>query len=137
MAWNRRKKVRFARGMWVGRLVAVSVVTVAACLWYVWLRVQMVNVGYQMREKEQRLSNIKKENQVLRMKISQMKSPKNIEALIRAKAIDLTVTKEWQLVVLPTAQGRRSLNGLLALPSHPDSIPPGGERELVARVPMH
>ncbi len=107
MAWNRRKKVRFARGMWVGKLVAVSAIAVSLSLWYVWQRVQMVNVGYQIRAKERHLVSLKKENQVLRMKIAQLKSPKNIEAMIRSKDMRLVPTKYWQMVVLPKERGLR------------------------------
>ena len=101
MAWNRKKRVRVARGVWVGRLVAVSIVVASLSLWYVWLKVRMVDMGYQIRDHERRLSTVKKENQVLRMKISQMKSPKNIESIIRTKEMNLTATKTAQVVVLP------------------------------------
>ncbi len=121
----------------MGRLVAVSVMGVCLALWYVWLRVQMVNVGYQMRDKERRLCCLKKENQVLRMKIAQMKSPKNIEAMVREKEVDLAATKSWQLVVLPKAVAAetfrayepRTQEASLMETLHPAERPP--------RVPMH
>ncbi len=138
MAWNRRKKVRFARGMWVGKLVAVSAIAVSLSLWYVWQRVQMVNVGYQIRAKERHLIALKKENQVLRMKIAQLKSPKNIEAMIRSRDLRLVPTKYWQMVVLPKETGLRAVNAYAMPARHGralmQSLPPG---ETPPRVAMH
>lgn len=138
MAWNHRnKKVRFARGMWMGRLMMVSVVMVGFALWYVWLRVQMVNVGYQMRDREKHLLEAKKENQVLRMKIATMKSPKNIEAMIRSKDLDLVTTKNWQLIVLPKAMFRGAMRTILPQTAETSLLESFHHAEPSARVPMH
>ena len=137
MAWNRRKKVRFARGMWMARLVAVSVAGVCVALWYVWLRVQMVNEGYQIRDKERRLSCLKKENQVLRMKIAQMKSPKNIEAMIREKAVGLMTTKSWQLVVLPKTVASETFRAYEPRTQEASLMETLRPAEPPPRVPMH
>ncbi len=137
MAWNHRKrKVRFARGMWMGRLVLVSVLMVGFALWYVWLRVQRVNMGYQMRAKERHLVEMKKENQVLRMKIAQMKSPKNIEAMIRSNALDLASTKNWQLIVLPKVALASSIKTIAPQTASPALLESLHHAESATRVPM-
>ena len=137
MAWNRKRRVRLARGLWMGRLVVVSVVVACLSLWFVWLKVQMVDLGYQIRDMEKKLSGAKKENQVLRMKISQMKSPGKIEAILRAKEMNLTATKSTQVVMLPlyneTGPGRTLVphtRGPLLLEGIKQSEPPG-------RIPRH
>ena len=136
MAWNRRRKVGMAKGMWVGRLAMVSAIAVSLSLWYVWQRVQMVNVGYQIREKERKLSTVKKENQVLPKKIAQMKSPKNIEAMIRAKDLELVSTKNWQLVVLPKTERVMPLGNILPSAKAPNILDNLRSPEAPARVPM-
>lgn len=136
MAWNRRRKVGMAKGMWVGRLAMISAIAVSLSLWYVWQRVQMVNVGYQIREKERKLSTVKKENQVLRMKIAQMKSPKNIEAMIRAKELELVSTKNWQLVVLPKTGSQMPFRNILPSAQAPKLMDNLRSPEPAARVPM-
>ncbi len=137
MAWNRRKKVRFYKGLWVGRLLGVSVLVVCAALWYVWLRVQMVNVGYQIRDAEKRLVVLKKENQISRMKIAQMKSPKHIEAMIRTKAMDLTATKHWQVVVLPKEPLVRPIRSISVQPQEPSLLAAIHQTEASGRLPIH
>ncbi len=137
MAWNRKKKVRVARGVWMGRLVVASVVLACLSLWYVWLRVQMVDIGYQMRDLERHLSNVKKENQLLRMKISQMKSPMNIEAMIRAKEMNLTTTRNGQVIVLPLLGEAESWKGFTPQARADVLIDSVRQAEPPARIPMH
>ena len=139
MAWNRKRRVRVARGIWVGRIVAASVAVACLSLWYVWLKVRMVDMGYQIRDREKRLSAFKKENQVLRMKISQMKSPKNIEAVIRTKEMNLAATKRSQVVML--AQTAEASSIRISLPQTPSPStgsggPPsaGSERTQIASM---
>ena len=137
MAWNRKKRVKFARGAWVGRLVFVSIAVACLALWYVWVKVQMVDLGYQMRDLEKKLTNTKKENQVLRMKISQMKSPKNIEAMIRAKDMNLTATKNSQVIVLPGIGEAKPLRVLIPQSRGLSLINTMRQTETPGQIPIH
>ncbi len=97
----------------------------------------MVNVGYQMRDRERHLLEAKKENQVLRMKIATMKSPKNIEAMIRNKDLDLVTTKNWQMIVLPKTAFRGALRTIVPETAETSLLESFHHAEPSARVPMH
>ena len=137
MAWNRKKRVKFAHGVWVGRLVAVSVGVACLSLWYVWVKVQMVDLGYRMRDLERKLANTKKENQVLRMKISQMKSPKNIEAMIRAREMNLIATRNNQVVVLPGIGETSPLRAVIPQARGLSLINAMRQTETPGQIPIH
>lgn len=53
----------------------------ASCLGYVWTRVQVVEVGYRLRQLEDKQEKLKEENRSLLVESATLKSPQRLEQL--------------------------------------------------------
>jgi len=86
------------------KFTILSIIGVCLALAYLWQHTQSIRLGYELREKEQTLAVLKKENQCLRLRICQLKAPSHIEKVISRLGLDLVYTKNWQYVYLKPAQ---------------------------------
>ncbi len=63
------------------RLLVLGTVIMLFSLFYIWSRVQVVQIGYDIGELQRQQKDLKVENQKLKMEISVLKSPERIEKL--------------------------------------------------------
>ncbi|HRZ86713.1 MAG TPA: hypothetical protein P5287_02755 [bacterium] len=103
MARQKNSGGKHANGGFVKNLTLFAVIGVTVALAYLWQHTQIIRTGYIIRDKEKRLAVLKKENQCLRLRICQLKSPRHIEQMIAQKDLRLASTKNWQYVYLQTA----------------------------------
>ncbi|MFQ5900013.1 MAG: cell division protein FtsL [Thermodesulfobacteriota bacterium] len=81
-------------------LVIVSIITVMAIvLFYVWSRLEIVNLGYNISKENSRKVELLKENKALRLELVNLKSPERIERIAREKS-GLFYPLERQIVVI-------------------------------------
>ena len=97
MAANRRRKERKRRGFYFHSLLLFISLTMVAFL-YVWQQIQFVRVGYSLKRLEKRVEEARKDNRALRLRVSALKSPSRIEAMIAKRGIVLRPPKESQIV---------------------------------------
>ena len=63
------------------RLLGLGCVIMLFSLVYIWSRVQVVQIGYDIGELQRQQKDLKTDNQKLKMEISVLKSPERIEKL--------------------------------------------------------
>jgi cell division protein FtsL len=103
-----RKKTKTGKeikGDFVRKFTFAAIIGVSLSLVYLWQHTQLLKLGYVIREKEKKVSLLKKENQCLRLRICQLKSPRHIERMIAEKNLRLVSTKNWQFVYVPAPLG--------------------------------
>jgi len=98
MIKRRVKTGREVKGDFVRKFTFAAIIGVLLSLVYLWQHTQLLRLGYTIREKEKKVAVLKKENQCLRLRICQLKSPRHIERMIAEKDLRLASTKNWQFV---------------------------------------
>lgn len=67
------------------RLLLLGTVLMLFSLFYIWSRVQIVQIGYDIGELQRQQKDLRVENQNLKMEISVLKAPERIEKLATEK----------------------------------------------------
>ncbi len=67
------------------RLLFVGAVVMVLCLFYIWSRVEVLKMGYDIGELQKEQKELKEQSQKLKLEISVLQSPKRIETLATQK----------------------------------------------------
>lgn len=77
------------------------VVTLVFCaLLFVWSRLEMVQMGYEISQANQVYQNFIKENQCLRVEVASLKSPLRIEEIVKGQ-MGFVNPKQDQIILIP------------------------------------
>ena len=85
------------------RFVWAVVFTTLAGLFYVYLEVEAVKIGYAIRKQEESKVLALDRARALKYNIARLKAPHNLERRLTAQKIQLESPKAWQTLVLPGA----------------------------------
>ena len=102
---NAAKRDRSKRGAQTRRrrvllLALLTVCLIGAVLVHVWLRLQVVQVGYVLSTTSKLQNRLEQENRELKLELATMISPDRLEALAR-KRLRLAPPEKGQVIVLP------------------------------------
>lgn len=75
-------------------------VLVGVVLLHVWLRLQVVHMGYVLSTTSKLQSQLEQENRELKVELATLTSPDRLEAMSR-KRLGLTLPEKGQVIVLP------------------------------------
>ena len=78
----------------------LGVVLVAMALLHVWLRLQVVHLGYVLSTMSKLQNQLEQENRELKVELATLTSPGRLEAMARAR-LEMTEPQRSQVVVLP------------------------------------
>ena len=81
-------------------LASLSLCLIAAVLVHVWLRLQVVHMGYVLSTTSKLQSRLEQENRELKIELATMTSPDRLEALARRR-LGLVPPEKGQVIVLP------------------------------------
>ena len=73
---------------------------VSLALFYVWLRLQVVHMGYLLSATSKLRAQLEQENRELRVELASMTSPDRLEAMARRR-LGLVPPEKGQVVILP------------------------------------
>jgi cell division protein FtsL len=85
---------RFALG------VFLALALVGAVLVHVWLRLQVVQMGYVLSTASKLQNRLEQENRELKIDLAKMTSPENLQALAKRRQ-GMTPPEKGQIIVLP------------------------------------
>ena len=88
-------------------IASVACVTVAG-LFYVFLEVEAVKIGYAIQKQQETRVLALDRARALKYNIAQLKSPHNLERKLLAQKIALQSPKAWQTLVLPGNGARKT-----------------------------
>lgn len=94
---------RRARGGGRGRFLRLAVLALCliGALWlHVWLRLQVVHVGYVLSTTSKLQNRLEQENRELKIELATMTSPERLEALARRR-LGLVPPEKGQVIILP------------------------------------
>lgn len=95
---GRERPARSRRMMAFGALLAL--VLIGLVLVHVWLRLQVVRLGYVLSTTSKLQTRLEQENRELKLELAKMTSPDRLEALARQR-LGLVTPEKGQVVVLP------------------------------------
>jgi len=98
-AGDARSLLRAMRGWLVRRAFMLGAVLVALCMVQVWLRLQVMQVGYELSVARQMQLRLEHERRELDVELATLRDPGRIDALAR-KRLGLTDPKKGQVVTL-------------------------------------
>ena len=78
----------------------MSIVLIGVVLIHVWLRLQVVRLGYVLSTTSKLQTRLEQENRELKLELAKMTSPDRLEALARQR-LGLVTPEKGQVVVLP------------------------------------
>lgn len=78
-------KMDSVKTRWVFKILFLGAFVVFLSLFYIWSRVQIVSVGYQINALEKKQDKLKNDNKLLQMELSLMTSPTRIENFASSK----------------------------------------------------
>jgi cell division protein FtsL len=81
-------------------IAALAVVLMALVWLHVWLRLQVVHLGYVLSTTSKLQSRLEQENRELKIELATMTSPERLESLARRR-LNLGQPEKGQVVVLP------------------------------------
>jgi cell division protein FtsL len=81
-------------------VVLLSFVLVGVALAHVWLRLQVVQMGYELSTTSKLQNQLEQEQRALRVELATLMSPDRLEAMAR-KRLGLTPPEKGQVIVLP------------------------------------
>ena len=82
----------------VMRTFVFIVIGVCLALFYVWQNVQLVRMGFRIKEKERTVLELSKRSKALEIDLSVLKMPSRIMARIREEGLELNIPEIWQIV---------------------------------------
>lgn len=74
------------------------VIGVCLALFYVWQNVQLVRMGFRIKEKERTVLELSKRSKAFEIDLSVLKMPSRIMARIREEGLELNIPEIWQIV---------------------------------------
>lgn len=84
----------------MGRFASFLVCVMFAGLFYVYLEIGAVKVGYEIRQQEATKTQALDRERALKYNVARLKAPHNLERRLTAQRILLEAPKEWQTLVL-------------------------------------
>jgi cell division protein FtsL len=81
-------------------MVLLSFVLVGVALAHVWLRLQVVQMGYELSTTSKLQNQLEQEQRALRVELATLMSPDRLEAMAR-KRLGLTPPEKGQVIILP------------------------------------
>lgn len=93
-----RKEYSYMPKKYLSNAGAAVIIILSLSFFYVYQRVQILRLGYKIRDVEKKTGILKEENSVLRFKISQLISPENIAKEVKKLGLDLGPPKEKQII---------------------------------------
>ncbi|MGH7767921.1 MAG: cell division protein FtsL [Candidatus Binatia bacterium] len=103
LGFAKRRQAEAARVFRRRRLLLPAVLgvgLVAMALLHVWLRLQVVHLGYILSTMSKLQSQLEQENRELKVELATLTSPGRLEAMARAR-LGMTEPQRGQVVVLP------------------------------------
>lgn len=97
---NSFQKIRF-----LIKLLSVVVFTVFLALFYIWSRIEVVKIGYEIGELQKHQKVLKAHHQKLKMELSVLKSPTRIEKLALDQLKMIWPTPEMMYPIKKPANG--------------------------------
>lgn len=97
---NSGRNARAARRWRLVLTVFLALVLVGVVLVHVWLRLQVVQVGYVLSTSSKLQSRLEQENRELKIELATMTSPDRLESLARRR-LGLRPPEKGQVIVLP------------------------------------
>ena len=91
---------RAMRGQAVRRLLVLGAVLVTLCMVQVWLRLQVMHVGYELSAVHQMRLRLEQEQRELDVELATLRDPGRVGELVRRR-LGMTEPREGQVVVLP------------------------------------
>jgi len=82
----------------ISHLGVVVAVVLFLSFFYVYQKIQILRVGYKIREVEKKTAGFQKDNSFLRLKISSLESPERIAKEVEKLGLDLVPPKEKQIL---------------------------------------
>ena len=101
---NRKRKklsVRFGPAL---KAVLICLVTCSLGLGYVWQKKQINDLGAQIKENENKMEDLRRENKRRGDTLAYLMSPQELDARLRQLGLDLEVPRPEQIVVLVDAK---------------------------------
>ena len=80
LATNRKKE-----GLKLFRLIVIALMFMAITLVYVWFRISITKIDYQIAEEIHCRDGLLEENRKLKVEVATLKSPRRIESIARTK----------------------------------------------------
>lgn len=74
------------------------VLAVCLALFYVWQNVQLVRIGYKIKEKEKMVMDLSKRSKALEMDLSMLKMPSRIMNGVEERGLDMTIPDVCKVV---------------------------------------
>lgn len=92
--------LRAMRGYLVRRVLVVGGILVVLCMMQVWLRLQVMHVGYDLSAAREMQLRLEHEQHELEVELATLRDPRRIGDLARRK-LGMTDARSGQVVVLP------------------------------------
>ena len=101
-AYLRRRTRQEGGSRWnvVMKTFAFLVIAISLALFYVWQNVQLVRLGYRIKEKEKSVLELSKRSKALEIDLSMLKMPNRIISKIKEEGLNLKIPEIWQIVKL-------------------------------------
>jgi len=100
---GRRRKRRRGEGRWIGQYLALVLLMgclVSLALFHVWLRLQVVRLGYVLSTTSKLQGQLEQESRELQLELATLTSPDRLGKFVRAR-LGLREAEKGQVVVLP------------------------------------
>jgi cell division protein FtsL len=98
---KRERAVRSTASRWRLFLgIFLGLALIAAVLVHVWLRLQVVRMGYMLSTTSKLQTRLEQENRELKVELATLTSPDRLEALARQR-LGLAAPEKGQIIVLP------------------------------------
>jgi cell division protein FtsL len=97
---ERRRLLGLVRGYLVRRALVAGTLLVALCLVQVWLRLQVMNLGYELSAARQMQLRLTHEQRELEVELATLRSPRRIAEIARER-LGMTEPRRGQVIVLP------------------------------------
>mgnify|MGYP000150339820 CR=1 FL=1 len=108
MARNRRQQTAGFRLGPVLLAVALCVILAGSGVGYVWQKGQIDLLGRELKQREQRLADLRLQNERLRRQLATLRSPRFLEQRVRELNLGLVPVRPTQILELPEPTGQRS-----------------------------
>ena len=92
-------RTRMVRNKRVGRAILLFVMMMTMGLFYVWSRIQVIEVTHEISQLERGLGQLLEELKVMNITISELKSSERLERIARTK-LDMAPPRSHQVVVV-------------------------------------
>jgi cell division protein FtsL len=99
-AGDTARLLRVVRGYLVRRVLVLGVLLVVLCVAQVWLRLQVMHVGYELSAAREMQLRLVHEQHELEVELATLRDPHRIDELARRR-LGMTDARPGQVVVLP------------------------------------